>query len=123
MEQTHQSIEVRQEEFAAINSISEQYLLSNDEIIHEALLLFINHKLEVTKNKLKVLQEKYKVKTVEEFDNLYKEGTIPEEGTWEDFQDFDHFEYAIDKLNTLLIDLNKKEENNESTRNKENNTI
>ena len=103
---TELPIKLKESDIDIIKSISKLLILPERKVILQSIEFMIEKKIQQTKSKLKVLQEKYKVKTVIEFDNLYKIGAIPEESTWEDFQNFDDNEADINKLKNILAQLN-----------------
>ncbi len=51
------------------------------------------------------LCNEYGVQSAEEMEARYREGTLPEAGTWEDFFRLDHLEARRDELLSLLQEL------------------
>ena len=52
--------------------------------------------------KYSILQKKYGISSIEEFEDLYKKGEIEEEGTWEEFFRLDHLEAEKEAIKKAL---------------------
>ncbi len=90
-----------------LQELSNHFSVSENEFTNLLLKNFLEVHLQKTNLKLSFLQSKYNILTISEFENLYRTGKIPEEGTWEDYQDFDHYEFIKDKFENFLEKLNK----------------
>lgn len=77
----------------SIGLLSEQFQISKEVVLKQSLLAFLEKKLrELNSENLKI-HGKYEIKSVQEFEELYKQGKIEETNTYEDFQNLDHLEY------------------------------
>jgi len=76
--------------------------ISEEELLRKSLISFIFNKLNEIKASLFILQKKYKIQTIFEFENLYKIGTINEEKSRHDFQLFDRLSFQYDTYKKFL---------------------
>lgn len=86
----------------AIELLSKEFSLSKDEI-KESMLYFLEKKLRAIKAEIFKITGKYKVSSVEEFEDLYKKGSLEEKDSWSEFQKLDHLEFKRDELEKLLL--------------------
>jgi len=73
-------------------SIATRLQLSPQELEHESLRLFLNHRLRLVESELLSLVHKYGVQTVTELDKMVRSGQIHEDEAFEDYFEFDHLE-------------------------------
>lgn len=55
--------------------------------------------------KLREIKAKYMISSIEEFEELYKEGKIEEKSSFEDFRRLDHLEFKKEELEKILEEL------------------
>ncbi len=82
---------------------SREFSLSEDEIIQEGLKIFLERKLREIKSEIFRITGKYKIKSAEEFDQLYKTGQTEEKDSWNDYQTLDHLEFKKEEIERLLL--------------------
>lgn len=82
--------------------LSRELSLSEDEIIKEGLKIFLERKLREVKSEIFRITGKYKIKSSEEFDELYKTGQVEEKDSLSDYQKLDHLEFKKDEIERLL---------------------
>ena len=82
--------------------LSREFSLSEDDIIKEGLRIFLERKLREIKSEIFRIAGKYKIKTIEEFDQLYKTGQVEEKDSWNDYQKLDHLEFKKEEIERLL---------------------
>lgn len=87
---------------AAMKVLSREFSLSEDDIIKEGLRIFLERKLREIKSEIFRIAGKYKIKTIEEFDQLYKTGQVEEKDSWNDYQKLDHLEFKKEEIERLL---------------------
>ena len=79
--------------------------MSKREILQESLIIFLEKKLKELKLQIYEISNKYGVSSIEEFDNLYKEGLIEEKVSWKDYQRLDHLEFKKEQIETILKEI------------------
>lgn len=82
--------------------LSKELSLSEDEIIREGLRVFLERKLREIKSEIFRITGKYKIKSVADFEELYKTGQVEEKDTLSDYQKLDHLEYKKEEIEKLL---------------------
>jgi len=82
--------------------LAKELNLSKDVIIKEGLKVFLEKKLREIKTEIFRITGKYKISSVEEFEELYKGGQIEEKGSLNDYQKLDHLEFKRDEIEKLL---------------------
>ena len=82
--------------------LSKEFSLSKDVIIKEGLKIFLERKLREIKTEIFRITGKYKITSVEEFEQLYKTGEVEEKDSWNDYQKLDHLEFKKDEIEKLL---------------------
>lgn len=90
-----------------IDRVAEQLELDADELIVASLESYLHSQLRRVEADIASFQVKYQVQTAREIDQRYSEGTLPEEGTWEDYFRLDHLEYKRRQLQTALTSLHE----------------
>jgi len=88
-----------------MESLAKKLNLSKEEMLHDSLKFFLERKLREIKTEIFKIRTRYGVSTVEEFENLYKQGKVDEKDTWQDMQKLDHLEFKKDELEKALKDL------------------
>jgi hypothetical protein len=84
-----------------LEHISSVLQISREEIVRQSILAFLEKKQREIQAEILLLSGKYGIHTVQEFENLYKEGKLEENGTFEDFQKMDLLEFKIDQIQKL----------------------
>ncbi len=85
----------------SLEYISIQLQISKEEFLRQSTIAFLDKKAREINSEILALAGKYGVHSIQEFENLYKEGKLEEAGTWEDFQKFDHLEFKRDQIQKL----------------------
>lgn len=88
-----------------LKEFSKQIGINQEELIRQSLLMFVWAKLREVKTGLFILQKKYKVQTVYEFEKLYEEGKIDEAHTRNDYQKFDRLTYELELFEEFIKNL------------------
>lgn len=90
-----------------IDTIASQLEMDRDKLLSESLRAYLQLLLRRTEAEMFKLKTKYGVKTAAEMDDLYRQGVLEEEGSWEDFFKLDHLEYRHKKILQALDELNE----------------
>lgn len=85
--------------------LAKEFSLSKDTIVKEGLRIFLERKLREIKTEIFRITGKYKISSIEEFDELYKRGEIEEKDSLSDYQKLDHLEFKRDEIEKLLQTL------------------
>ncbi len=88
-----------------LDILAKEFHLSKDAIIKESMKIFLERKLREIKTEIYKITGKYKIKSAEEFEELYKKGKIEEKDTLSDYQKLDHLEFKRDEIAKLLEEL------------------
>ena len=81
-----------------IDQVAASLEMDGDQLVRESLQHFLIAQLRRVEADSHLLKSKYSVESATEMDARYRAGTLPEEGTWEDFFKLDHLEYRRKKL-------------------------
>lgn len=79
--------------------------ISEQELERESLRVYLQQCLREVRADIVHLGNKYGVQSAAEMEVRYRDGTLPEAGTWEDFFRLDHLEAKRDELLSLLQEL------------------
>lgn len=90
-----------------VDQVAERLDIDADQLLRASLDSFLSAQLRRIETEIASLQIKYGVQTAQEIDERYREGTLPEEGTWEDYFRLDHLEYRRRKLKEALSSLHE----------------
>ena len=85
-----------------IKEFASELGIDQQDLIQQSLSLYVWSKLREVKTQLFILQKKYQVSTIYEFEQLYETGKIEEESTLEDYQQFDRLNYELDLFEDFL---------------------
>ncbi len=88
-----------------LEDLAEKLNISKEEMIRESLKVFLERKLRVIKAEIFEIRVKYRVSSVEEFEELYKKGEIEEKDTWQELQRLDHLEFKKGEIEGILRSL------------------
>lgn len=92
-------------EVSELEALAEKLNLTKDEMLRESLKYFLEKKLREIKIEMYKIRTKYKVSSVEEFEELYRRGEIEEKDSWQELQRLDHLEFKKDELEKALGSL------------------
>ena len=73
--------------------------------LHESKRLFLEEKLKEIRIKKYKIAQKYHIKNIEEFDDLFKQGKADEFKSFDDFKEYDRLEYLNNKIENYLNEL------------------
>lgn len=88
-----------------IDILSKEFQVSKDEILNQSIKIFIERRLREIEIEILNITKKYNVKSVEEIEERYKDGSLSEAESWKDYQRLDHLEYYYNRLKNLLESL------------------
>lgn len=81
-----------------IDQVATSLEMDSGDLVRESLSTYLALQLRRIEADIQSLKSKYAVESAAEIDARYREGTLPEEGTWEDFFKLDHLEYRRKRL-------------------------
>ncbi len=90
---------------AMLSTVAQELQISEDELLRQGLRSYLDEQLRSVKAELLELYGRYGVRTVEEMENRYRDGTLEEADSWRDLQRMDHLEYRRDQLQRLVEPL------------------
>lgn len=90
-----------------VDRVAEQLDVNADELLRASLETYLNAQLRRVETEISSLQIKYHVQSAREIDQRYSEGTLPEEGTWEDYFRLDHLEFRRRQLQDAISSLHE----------------
>ena len=88
-----------------IKEITQDLNIDYNVFLHQSQLLFIEEKLKQIKADIHEIAGKYNIRSIIDFDKLYKEGKLEEHTSFEDFKKLDRLEYLRDKLESHLSQM------------------
>ncbi|MBI4639828.1 MAG: hypothetical protein HY731_03995 [Candidatus Tectomicrobia bacterium] len=88
-----------------IKKIAEEFSLSDEALTRESLRAFLLERLRIMETERQFRCAKFGVKTLEEMDELLKQGAVSEEEILEDFQNVDYLTTRMEHMKKLLEDL------------------
>lgn len=90
-----------------VDRVAERLEVDADELLRASLESYLGTQLRRVESEISSLQIKYQVQSAKEIDQRYSEGTLAEEGTWEDYFRLDHLEYRRRQLREALASLHE----------------
>jgi hypothetical protein len=90
---------------AMLSTVAQELQISEDELLRQGLRSYLEEQLRSVKAELLALYGRYNVRSVEEMESRYRDGTLEEAGSWRDLQRMDHLEYRRDQLQRLVEPL------------------
>lgn len=90
-----------------IDQVAERLEVDADELLRASLEMYLISQLRRVEADIATFQVKYQVTSAKDIDQRYTEGTLPEEGTWEDYFRLDHLEYRRRRLQAALAALHE----------------
>ncbi len=88
-----------------IDRVADVLSLSADDVVFASTENLLEERLLQLNRQVTALADKYNVTSVVEMDERYRDGTLSESDSWDDFQRFDHLEYDRDRVQELLTTL------------------
>jgi len=85
-----------------IREITNDLNIDYHTFLHQSQRLFIEGKLKEIKSKIYEIAGKYNIRSIAEFDQLYRDGKVEEYTSLEDYKKLDRLEYQRDKLESFL---------------------
>jgi len=85
--------------------LAKEFNLTEDMLIKEGLKIFLERKLRDIKTEIFKITGKYNIKSIQEFEELYKKGKVEEKDSWEDYKKLDHLEFKKDQIEKLLSEF------------------
>jgi len=76
-----------------IKVIAKELGLSEDELMKQSLVTFLERKLKEIKAEIYKIMNKYMISSIEDFERLYEKVKIEEKDSFEDFKRLDHLEF------------------------------
>ena len=89
----------------AISKVSELLGIDEDTLEKESLRTYLRKKMMEYKADIIEICRKYGIKSVKEFEELYKSGKLDEKNTLDDFFRLDYLEAQIEKIKAALREL------------------
>jgi len=90
---------------ASYGTLAAKLNMSAQELERESLRTYLQQRLREVQSDIVHMCNKYGVQNAAEMEAHYRDGTLPEAGTWEDFFRLDHLEAKRDELLNLLQEL------------------
>ena len=90
---------------AMLSAVAQELQISEDELLRQGLRSYLEEQLRAVKAELLALYGRYGVRSVEEMESRYRDGTLEEADSWRDLQRMDHLEYRRDQLQRLVEPL------------------
>ncbi len=90
-----------------IQNIAQDLNLSYDAFLNESVKVFLEKRLKDIRLQIYNIGLKYNITSVEELDNLYKEGKVEELESFSDYTELDRLEYQKDKIERLMEQLSE----------------
>ena len=81
-----------------IDVIAQRLGMPQHELVRQGVRHYLESQQRELQAELNLLKAKYKVDTVEQFEDLYRQGTIEEASTWRDYQQFDTLSFKLAEL-------------------------
>jgi len=88
-----------------IQNIAKDFNLSYELFIQESARLFLGKKLKEIKSQIYEIACRYGISSIDDFEDLYKQGKIEELATFNDYKTFDRLEFQKDKIEKLLDEI------------------
>ncbi len=89
----------------AVKQIAQEFALSEEELLRQSLRAFLLDKMRVLESERRARCAKFSVTSLEEMDELIKNGSVEEEDILEDFQNVDYLTTQIESIRQLLEGL------------------
>lgn len=87
------------------SDVARELGISEDDLLKKGLRSLLESQLREVKAEIFEITGRHNVSNVEELEARYRNGTLEEATSWQDFQRLDHLEYKRDRLEQLLKNL------------------
>jgi len=88
-----------------LSTVARELQLTEADLVRQGAQALLERQLVQLRAELFQLYGRYGVRSVEEMEVRYQEGTLDEASSWRDFQRLDHLEFERDRLSRLLESL------------------
>jgi hypothetical protein len=89
----------------AVKQIAQEFALSEEELVRQSLRAFLLDKVQLLESERRARCAKFSVHSLEEMDELIRNGSVEEEDILEDFQNVDYLTTEIERIQGLLKEL------------------
>jgi len=89
----------------AVRQIAQEFALSEEELVRQSLRAFLLDKVQLLESERRARCAKFGVSSLEEMDELIRNGSVEEEDILEDFQNVDYLTTEIKRIQGLLREL------------------
>jgi len=89
----------------AVRQIAQEFALSEEELVRQSLRAFLLDKVQLLESERRARCAKFGVSSLEEMDELIRNGSVEEEDILEDFQNVDYLTTEIKRIQGLLKEL------------------
>lgn len=89
----------------AVRQIAQEFVLSEEELVRQSLRAFLLDKVQLLESERRARCARFGVNSLEEMDELIKNGSVEEEDILEDFQNVDYLTTEIERIQGLLKQL------------------
>jgi hypothetical protein len=89
----------------AVKQIAQEFALSEEELVRQSLRAFLLDKVQLLDSERRARCAKFGVYSLEEMDELIRNGSVEEEEILEDFQNVDYLTSEIERIQGLLKGL------------------
>ena len=88
-----------------IGAIAQRLGMPQKELVREGIRHYLESQQRELQAELNLLKAKYKIDTIGQFENLYKQGVVEEADSWRDYQRFDTLSFKLLELRTIQTEL------------------
>jgi hypothetical protein len=85
-----------------LSAVAQELRLSEADLVRQGARALLENQLLQINAQILALHGKYRVSSVAQMEERYRDGTLEESDTWRDLQRLDHLEYERDRLQELL---------------------
>jgi len=89
----------------AVRQIAQEFALSEEELVRQSLRAFLLDKAQLLESERRARCAKFGVNSLEEMDELIRNGSVVEEDILEDFQNVDYLTTEVKRIQGLLKEL------------------
>jgi hypothetical protein len=89
----------------AVKQIAQEFALSEEELVRQSLRAFLLDKVQLLESERRARCARFGVSSLEEMDELIRNGLVEEEDILEDFQNVDYLTTQIEHIQGLLNGL------------------
>ena len=88
-----------------LSTVARELQLTEADLVRQGVRALLERQLVQLRAELFQIYGRYGVRSVEDMEARYQEGTLDEATSWRDFQRLDHLEFERDRLGKLLESL------------------